>query len=210
MTLRKVSLAGAVTVLAGVAVFAATPLARDLMFHVLPVNWTGEATRLAAALDIGSGSAIADVGAGNGAMVVELSKLVGQQGTAFATERTPEQRRTIADRAMSAGVRVTVLEAADQSTNLPDRCCDAIAMRMVMHHIDNPTEFARDLRRSLRPGGRVGILDFAPGAMPHLGGEHGVDPDGITAAFAAAGFSVLSRDDQWGGRTFLIVFRAPG
>jgi SAM-dependent methyltransferase len=210
MTLRKLALTGAAIVLGGTAVFAVTPLGRDLLFHVLPVNWTGEATRLGAALGIRPGSAIADIGAGNGALIVELAKLVGPEGAAFATERTPEQRQRITDRATSAGVRVSVVEAADRSTHLPDGCCDAITMRMVMHHIADPETFARDLRRSLRRGGRVGILDFAPGAMPHLTSDHGSDPAGVVAAFTSAGFSVQSRDDRWGGRTFLIVFRAPG
>jgi hypothetical protein len=45
--------------------------------------------------------------------------------------------------------------------------------------------------------------------MPHLGGDHGSDPAAVIAAFTAAGFSVQARDDQWGGRTYLIVLRAP-
>jgi SAM-dependent methyltransferase len=209
MKLRKVLLAGAATVLAGVAVFAVTPLGRDLMFHLVPVNWTGEATRLAGALDLRPGGAVADIGAGSGALIVELSKLVGPNGAAFATERRPQQRLRIADRAKSAGVVVTVVEAAERSTNLPDACCDAITMRMVMHHIADPDTFARDVRRSLRPGGRIGILDFSPGSMPHLAGDHGVDPARVLAAFSAAGFATDSRNDQWGGRTYLIVLRAP-
>ena len=209
MTLRKLALTTAAIVLGATAAFAVTPLGRDLLFHVLPVNWTGEAARLGEALEIGAGSAVADIGAGNGALIVALATLVGPQGTAYATERSTGQLRRIKDRATASGVHVTVVAAADQSTNLPTACCDAITMRMVMHHIADPETFARDLRRSVRAGGRVGILDFAPGAMPHLGGGHGLDPAGVTAAFLAAGFSMQSQDDRWGGRTYLMVFRAP-
>ena len=139
---------------------------------------------------------------------MELSRLVGAEGRALATERTPDQRRRIAFRATAAGVNVTVLEAGERTTGLPDACCDAIVMRMVMHHIADPAAFARDLRRSVRNSGRVGIIDFEPGALPHLARDHGVDPDQVVAHFTAAGFELASREDNWGGRTYLVVFRA--
>ena len=104
---------------------------------------------------------------------------------------------------------VLPLSGDHQTTNLPDACCDAIAMRMVLHHIGDVASFARDLRRSIRAGGKVAIVDFAPGALPHLADDHGIDAAGVAGAFHAAGFATTARDDQWGGRTFLIVFRAP-
>ena len=208
MSLRRIALTGIAVVLGSAAVFAVTPLGRDVIFHILPIGWSGEAERLAAALRIESGAVVADIGAGNGALVVELSRLVGPQGRALATERTPDQRRRIADRAAAAGATVTVVEAGERTTGLPDACCDAIVMRMVMHHIVDPAEFARDIRRSVRNGGRVGIIDFAPGALPHLAGDHGVTRDLVVAYFTAAGFEVDSRDDNWGGRNYLVVFRA--
>ena len=80
-------------------------------------------------------------------------------------------------------------------------------MRMVWHHIQDPASFARELRRAIKPGGHIGIIDFARGALPHLAVDHGVDPAPIVAAFTAAGFEVASRQDEWGGRNFLLVFR---
>lgn len=208
MSLRKVIIVAFAVALGGAAVFAVTPLARDLIFHLLPLRWTGEAERLAAALGIGPGSTIADLGAGNGAMITELARMVGPGGRAFASETTPERRARIAARAESNGVAVTVVEAADHGTNLANACCDAIAMRMVMHHIKDQATFARDLRRSIRAGGRVGIIDFAPGALPHLADDHGVDPAQVLAHFTAAGFDVETRADDWGGGSYLIVFRS--
>lgn len=76
-----------------------------------------------------------------------------------------------------------------------------------MHHIADPGAFARDLRRSIRQNGRIGIIDFAPGALPHLAGDHGVAPESVISHFLAAGFDLESRLDDWGGRTYLIVFR---
>lgn len=209
MTFRNIALTALGVVVGGGLVFGAVPLGRDVLFHALPIRWTGEAERLAAALNLSPGHTVADIGAGEGALVVELARHVGARGRAFASERTPEQRQRIAERASRSGVAVSVIDAADRATNLPDACCHAVTMRMVLHHVGEPEIFARDLRRSLRSGGRVGIVDFAPGALPHLADDHGVGPDRVIDAFTAAGFAVEARDDRWGGRTFLIVFRAP-
>jgi len=209
MSWKRIVLASAAVVAGGATLFAVTPLGRDLLFHAVPMRWTGEAARLAVALKVGAGNAIADIGAGSGALAVELAAIVGPAGRMFATERLPEQRQRISDRAASAGAAITVVEAADTATGLPDACCDAITMRMVMHHIGDPAAFARDLRRSIRPGGRVGVIDFAAGALPHLAHDHGVSPEQVAAHFTAAGFRVEQRQSNWGGRTYLLVFLAP-
>ena len=82
-------------------------------------------------------------------------------------------------------------------------------MRMVMHHIADAPAFARDLQRSLRSGGKVAVIDFAPGALPHLASDHGISVDRVEEMFRSAGFRIAARNEQWGGRTFLLVFAAP-
>jgi len=153
MSPKQIALTGLAMIVGGAAVFAATPVGRDVLFHIMPMAWTGEARRLAEVLQIKPGAVVADVGAGSGELIVELSRLVSPEGQAYATERTPERLRRINARAVTAGVVVTVIAAGEQGTNLPDACCDAITMRMVLHHIADPAAFAVDLRRSLRPGG---------------------------------------------------------
>jgi ubiquinone/menaquinone biosynthesis C-methylase UbiE len=207
MTIRNMALASAAMLVCGGAVLAVTPLGRDLAFHLMPLGWTGEADRLAAALQIGAGTAVADIGAGTGALIIELARRTGADGNAYASERTAEQRAAIAARATAAGVHVAVIEAGESSTGLSEACCDAIIMRMVMHHIADRGALARDVRRAVRPGGLVGIIDFAPGALPHLAGGHGIPPNHVVEEFVAAGFEVATKNDRWGGRNYLIVFR---
>jgi len=189
------------------AVLSVTPLGRDLSFHVVPLRWSDEPARLAAALHAREGSVVADIGAGSGAMAVELARIVGPGGRVYATELSADRREQIASRAAAANVRwLTVLEAGEHAPNLPDACCDAVTMRMVWHHIADPARFAAALRGALRPDGRAGIIDFAPGALPHLAGDHGVKPEDVIAAFTSAGFAVESQSLDWGGRSFAIVF----
>jgi SAM-dependent methyltransferase len=55
---------------------------------------------------------------------------------------------------------VTVIEGAEAATNLPDACCDAIFLRNVYHHITAVDAFNRSLVASLKPGGRLAIIDL--------------------------------------------------
>ena len=59
--------------------------------------------------------------------------------------------------------------------------------------------FAAALARTVRPGGRIAVIDFAPGTLWFHGADHGVTPDAVEAAFRRAGSMVRERDDDWGG-----------
>lgn len=81
-------------------------------------------------------------------------------------------------------------------------------MRNVLHHIADRRAYARELRKALKPGGRLAIIDFGPGTFLHLTGGHGVTPEDVVETLTSAGFHEARRIDNWGGRLFLILFRA--
>jgi len=178
-------------------------------FFMAPFAWTGEPARLAEALGLEPGMAAADVGAGGGDLAVAMARIVGGAGVVHATELTAAGRDAIARRASSAGAtNVRVVAAVSTATGLADASCDALYLRTVFHHVADRRGFAAALVRAVRPGGRIAIIDFAPGALWFHGADHGVSPDAVRDAFAAAGWRVRTQDDDWGGGMFLIVFEA--
>jgi len=196
---------GLLLVAAGATVSVA--IASHFALFVLPLGWTGEPAQLVEALGVQQGDRVADLGAGDGSHAVAVAKLLGARGEVLATELDPNRRRAIADtaaRAQAANVRV--VEAAANATNLPDHCCRAIYMRTMLHHVNDRGAFARDVVRSVEPGGRIAVIDFAPGHLWFHGPDHGVAPDAVVAAFSEAGCTLRLRDDHWGGPTFLLVF----
>jgi arsenite methyltransferase len=199
----------AAVALAGILfVFALVFVAPFAGHHLLPPSWTGEAARLAGVIDARRGSRIAEIGAGSGAMAAALAALVGPEGALFATEISPERRRGLQELSKARNLpQITVVEAKERSTNLESACCSAIYMRNVLHHIDDWGAYAQDLRRTVRPGGIVAVIDFAPGAMFHLAGDHGAEPDRVVEVFTGAGLRLERRVDDWGGQTYLLAFR---
>jgi ubiquinone/menaquinone biosynthesis C-methylase UbiE len=182
-------------------------LGRSLLVGVLAVAGAAQADRDAAdaaklidVLEIRAGSTVADIGAGSGPLVPAMSRQVGSTGRVYATDvngdRLGEIKKVVASALLE---NVTVLQGAASQTNLPDGCCDVIFMRLVYHHFDDPPAMNASLLRSLKPGGRLAILDFPPDSKVSAppgkrsdGKSHGVMPATIVEELKAAGFIEVS------------------
>ena len=145
------------------------PVARWLGGAVLVVavlmlaGWDSETEvdRLARLLDIRPSDTVADIGAGDGGLSIEVATVVGEAGQVFATERSPRRRDDIREAVAIAGLgNVTVVEAGEHETNLAPAGCDAIFMRRVYHHLTDAAAFNASLYASLKPGGRLAIIEL--------------------------------------------------
>lgn len=152
------------------------------------------------------GSAVvADIGAGDGRIAAELGRLLGSGSTVYATELDKALLGAIAERARSSGAgNVTAVAAGERSTNLPAECCDAIFMRRVYHDLTEPREVLRDVRRALKPGGRLAIVDFEPTflgdlLMPRRANRpgHGIERDDLVREVTASGFRLERGPETW-------------
>lgn len=163
-----------------------------------------EAPQIADVLGIKSGMTVADIGTGGGAMAIVLGRLVGS-GRVYATDVTERSLTITRDYAKKEGLtNITVIEGGIASTNLPNACCDAMFMRNVYHHITAPAEFNKSLLASLKPGGRLAIIDFedrrggkVPEGVPANRGGHGIPPGIVIEELTAAGFVHVRTVDAW-------------
>ena len=177
---------------------------------VLPFSWTREPAQLAELLRVTAGATIADIGAGDGALAVEMAQVVGHDGVVYATELSAEQRAAIAQRVVEANTpQIRIVKAGSAATHLPADCCEAVYLRAVFHHVADRGAFAREVRKAVRPGGRVAIIDFPPGALWFHGNDHGITPEHVQRAFEEAGLSVVRHLEEWGGGMFLLLFERP-
>lgn len=173
---------------------------------------------LVEALELKPGMTVADVGSGGGAMTVVLGHWIGN-GRVFATDVTERALRSTREYAKKEGLtNVTVIEGAEAATNLPDGCCDAIFLRNVYHHITAVDAFTRSLVASLKPGGRLAIIDFEdrkggpsriPKGVPANRGGHGIPPGIVVEELTAVGLTHVRTVEKWpsGDVTFLALFR---
>jgi precorrin-6B methylase 2 len=180
-------------------------------------DFASDAARLVTALKLQAGQTVADIGAGGGQLSVELARGVGPSGRVYATELNQDRLRDIREAAKAAGLKnVTIVEAHATRTNLPAGCCDALVLRRVYHHIGNPSQMNASLLESLKPGGYLAILDFAPdsaeSADPNgrdTGDQHGVTSATVSRELRDAGFEVVTVEEGSGSDRYMVVARRP-
>ncbi len=117
--------------------------------------------RVLDALGIGSGMAVADVGAGTGYFTVRIARRVGTTGKVWATDLQPEMLRLLDGRLSREHLgNVELRRAGDHDTGLPDDCCDVILLVDVYHELDDPAAILAGLRHALRPHGRLVLVEY--------------------------------------------------
>ena len=169
-----------------------------------------EVDHLARLLDIQPGDTVADVGAGDGWLSVEVAAMVGDAGHVFATELSPRRRDDIRESVAGAGLgNVTVVEAGEHESNLAPGCCEAVFLRRVYHHLTDPAAYNASLYDSLKPGGRLAIveLEFDGILSPLRGWPHWTDDERVVAEVTAAGLTHVATADWPRAAHYAAVFR---
>jgi ubiquinone/menaquinone biosynthesis C-methylase UbiE len=145
------------------------------------------------------GEAVLDVGCGTGTLAVMAKRVVGRSGTVCGVDPSGEMLARARSKAVRAGVEVQFENAAGQALPFADSSFDVALSTLMLHHLGRAArgELAGELRRVLRPGGRVMIVDFAGSAAKrHAGAGHShhrhghghVDPSEVAALLTGAGF----------------------
>ena len=176
-----------------------------------------DATRLIETLKLQAGSTVAEIGAGDGEITVIVARHVGPTGRVYTTELGDSRVSKLKEAVTKAdATNVTVLDAHATRANLPDACCDAVFMRSVYHHFEDPATMNRSFWDALRPGGRLAVIDFTPppgaeAAVPadrDTDGHHGVTSETVLKELTAAGFEQVEDERRETGG-FLVVVRKP-
>jgi len=183
-------------------------------------TWQAEADRLVPLLKWHSGAVVAEIGAGKGQLTLAASQRVGPSGRVYTTELDPQKFAHLQDLA-TQNKNIIAIKAAEAGTNLPPACCDSIFMRLVYHHLTKPDAIDASLFRSLKPGGRLAIIDenprkgtSIPEGVPKNRIGHGVPQEILIHELTAAGFRVLVIENNWPSRDeyhdiYCVVFRKP-
>lgn len=120
--------------------------------------------RVMADLHIASGSAIADVGCGEGYFTLRLAKAVGTTGQVFAVDidkKTLEKLQKAADRNHLTNVVIVLSEPAD--TKLMPESVDAVFICDVIHEVTDSQlrpPLVRSAVRAIKPGGFLYLIDY--------------------------------------------------
>jgi ubiquinone/menaquinone biosynthesis C-methylase UbiE len=161
------------------------------------------------ALNIGEGSVVADVGAGGGWFTVRLARRVGPNGIVYAQDIQPQMIHAIEGRVHGEGLRnVKMVLGTPLDSNLPAGL-DAILVVDSYHEWEQPITLLRNLAKTLKPGGLIGIVNFTKdGAGPGPPLEDRIDPDRVVRDAQRAGLQVRRRENFLRYQ-YLLIFGLP-
>ncbi len=135
---------------------------------------------------------VVDLGAGTGYFAVRLARAV-PAGIVFAVDLEPKMVAYLAERAKSLGLgNMRALQGRATSANLPE-AVDLVLLVNVYHHIDGRAAYMRNLAGSLKPGGRIAIIETTPEAPAGPPKAMRMSAAKVESEMKAAGFSRVER-----------------
>jgi ubiquinone/menaquinone biosynthesis C-methylase UbiE len=150
------------------------------------------------ALLIAEGSKVADVGAGGGWFTIHLSRRVGPNGVVYAEDIQPEMIEAISRRVQRENLtNVKPVLGMPKDPRLPPGL-DAVLIADSYPEMDDPPGSAvpllKNVARSLKPQGRLGIVNFKPGEGGPGPAER-VAPEAVIERAAEAGLQLIKREE---------------
>jgi ubiquinone/menaquinone biosynthesis C-methylase UbiE len=153
-------------------------------------------------LGVASGKTVADIGAGSGWFTVRAAKRVGDAGVVYAVDINAVAIRYIESRAKKENLHnVRPILGKPDDPLLPAKV-DAVLLLKTYHEVAQPIILLQNLRASLTPGARVGIID-----RNGNGEDHGVAKDIVIREANQAGYRLLEQYDfVKDGMDYFLVF----
>ncbi|HKA17929.1 MAG TPA: methyltransferase domain-containing protein [Blastocatellia bacterium] len=164
------------------------------------------------------GESVLDVGCGTGSLAIVAKRHVGPTGTVYGVDASPEMIARAEKKVRKTGVGVVFKQAFAQSLPFTDSQFDVVLTTMMLHHLPQKArqELAVEIRRVLKPGGRVLAIDFGGTArkrksfLDHFHRRHGhVELKDISALLNEAGMKIVESGSVGMRRLNFVIAVAP-
>jgi len=144
------------------------------------------------------GEQVLDVGCGTGTLAIAAKRQVGTTGTVCGVDASPEMLARANKKARKAGVEIVLKNGLVESLPFPDAHFDVVLSTVMLHHLPGKLrrQCASEIRRVLKPGGRVLAVDFGTsptrkrGIVAHFHRHGHISLAEIIAIFSEAGLSI--------------------
>ena len=151
--------------------------------------------RLVDLAHLASGESVLDVGCGTGSLAIAAKGRVGTAGKVFGIDASPEMIARATTKATKAGTDVSFKNAVAEALPFPDAQFDVVLSTLMLHHLPRKVrqQCGGEIRRVLKPQGRVLVADFAQaqsrsGLLAHFHRHGHVDARDVMALLEEAQF----------------------
>ena len=162
---------------------------------------------------VGTGESVLDVGCGTGTLAIAAKRRVGPTGSVRAIDASPEMIARARAKTTKAKVDVAFEVARAEALPFSDGQFDVVLSTVMLHHLRRAAreECVREIRRVLRPGGRLLAVDFGVKGAGHRGPlahfhKHGrVKLDDLIALLADAGLEIVESGSTGVGSLLFVL-----
>jgi ubiquinone/menaquinone biosynthesis C-methylase UbiE len=159
--------------------------------------------RVIETLALAPGQVVADIGAGTGYFTVRLARAAARPKV-YAVDIEKSMVEYVQQRAAKEGLKhVFAVQSSTDGASLPEPV-DVVLIVDTYHHIPNRPAYFRELRRSMKPSGRLAIIDFRKGAPSGPPEHFRFTPDQISEELKEAGFRLMAQHDFLPRQLFLV------
>ncbi len=156
-------------------------------------------------LKISEGKTVADIGAGSGWFTVIAAKKVGEKGKVYAVEINEDSIKYINERAKKENfTNIETILGTEDDPKLKANSIDSVLILKTYHEIAQPIKVLVNLRKSLKTGALVGIIE-----RDGDGADHGIKKETVIAEAEKAGFKLKEEHDfvKADGMDYFLVFQ---
>lgn len=159
------------------------------------------------ALRLKPDSIIADIGSGTGYFSARFAHMV-PRGRVYGLDTEPDMVKYLAERVKREGLKnITAVQAKPGNPQLPEKA-DVVVLVDVYHHVENREQYFRQLQASLKPGGRLAVIDFRMDSPEGPPKAARLAPEQVKAELQRAGY-VLAEEHAFLPNQYFLVFQ-PG
>jgi ubiquinone/menaquinone biosynthesis C-methylase UbiE len=143
-------------------------LAAACIVVTAPVQCSGQIARetwqppeqILDAIGVRPGMRIGEAGAGQGYFTFPLARRVGPMGIVFANDISASSLDVIRERAAREGLgNITIVMGEVEDPLFPEKNLDMVVMVYVLHMLERPIPFLKNLHSYLKPGGWLVIIE---------------------------------------------------
>jgi demethylmenaquinone methyltransferase/2-methoxy-6-polyprenyl-1,4-benzoquinol methylase len=117
------------------------------------------------AVDPRPGQQILDVATGTGMVALALAGRADCEVTGL--DQSPDML-DVARQRLNGHPAITLVQGEAEHLPFPDVTFDALSFTYLLRYVDDPAATMRELARVVKPGGRIGMLEFGVPARPRL------------------------------------------
>ncbi|NPV01540.1 MAG: class I SAM-dependent methyltransferase [Brevinematales bacterium] len=156
------------------------------------------------------GLSIGDIGSGGGYLAMKFAGAAGTEGKVYAMDVEPSNLKYVAGQAKKNGytnIETVLIEGAD--IPLKEESIDLFFSRNSYHHIGSPVGYFANMRRFLKPGGRLVIIDHLGTSKKAIVQVHGhfTSSETIRENMEQAGFRYIKSYDMLEDQSFNVFIK---